>query len=180
VRLTDCTEVAAMIAEGDGAGLVKAARDLVKCDEVPRRMLLATLFIADFKRRGAAVAATGANKTLLDAVDGIQKPDVKGEFLFHVYVEPLQRALVAVSPPAARDFWVKADDAILAVTPRSNDIDALKEAVKAKMEASGYKKIHAGKMRVVKHDGTPCDEMGAPPEANTEETLHHQARSEKK
>jgi hypothetical protein len=170
VRIADYTEVAAMIAEGDGAALVNAARDLVKCDEVPRRMLLATLFVADFKQRGAAAAATRANKTLLDAVDGIQKSKIDGEFLFHVYVEPLQRALDAVWPRTASGFWVKEGDATFEVTPRANHIDALKEAVKAKLELSGRSTIDQLGMRVAKHDGTRCDRMSASLEANTEGT----------
>jgi hypothetical protein len=172
VRIAEFTEVASMIAEGDGAGLVKAARDLVGRDEVPRRMLLATLFVADFNRRGAAVAATGASKTLREAVDGIQKSNVEGEFLFHVYVEPLQRALDAVSPRAASAFWVKEGDATFEVTPGKNNIDALKEAVKAKLESSGRSTVDHLGMKVAKHDGMPCDKMSAPLEANTEGTAY--------
>jgi hypothetical protein len=170
VRIADYTEVAAMIAEGDGAGLVEAARDLVGRDEVPRRMLLATLFVADFKRRGAAVAATGANKALLGAVNGIQKSDVEGEFLFHVYVEPLQDALDAVLPRVARGFWVQEGNAVFRVTPKSNDIDALKEAVKAELESSRCSAVDQVTMRVAKHDGTPCGDICGVLEANTSKT----------
>jgi hypothetical protein len=171
VRIADFTEVAAMIAGGDGAGLVKAARDLVKCDEVPMRMLLATLFAADFNRRDAVVTATGANKALREVVHGIQKSNIEGEsILFDNFVAPLQRALDAVLPRVASGFWVKEGVAVFKVTPKSNDIGALKEAVKAKLESSRCSAVDQVTMSVAKYDGTPCGDICGVLEANTSKT----------
>jgi hypothetical protein len=184
VRIADYTAVAAMIAEGDGAGLVEAARDLVGRDEVPRRMLLATLFVADASRRGVVVAATGANETpvLLSRVNDLQCRGSRIDrelSLFNGYVAPLQRALAAVLP-ATDGFWVMMDEAVFKVTPQENHIDALKEAVKAELESSGRKPtVDQFNMRMAKHDGTPCDDMSAPLVPNTSRTPYGIALAER-
>jgi hypothetical protein len=69
-------------------------------------------------------------------------------------------------------FWVKVGDAVMKISPSENDIFALKKAVKAQLEAQGRPIINHLKMKVKKHDGTPCDRVDAPLKANTEATAY--------
>jgi hypothetical protein len=75
--------------------------------------------------------------------------------------------------PIAVSFWVNVAGTVVKVRPRENDIDALKVAVKAEMKSQepGFQ-ISALRMQVKKHDGTVCDKMSAPLEANTAKTAY--------
>jgi hypothetical protein len=108
VRIDKFAQVAAMIvgvkgarAKRAGADLIKAARDLVNCEEVPRRMLLATLFVADLARRGAVDAATEAELVLdVNSLLKCHEWNTSREAnLFNRYIAPLQRALRPSSAP---------------------------------------------------------------------------------
>jgi hypothetical protein len=145
-------------------------------------MLLATLFVADVKRRGAVAAESFASRTLVYDVHGLTcgGSKVVEEFThFDTYVAPLQRALVAALPPlpqlppASNGFWVKegGGGTVFMVTPRWNSIDALKGAIFAELKSSGRKlTVDQRNMKVVKHDGTPCNDMGGVLEATTSKT----------
>jgi hypothetical protein len=62
---------------------------------------------------------------------------------------------------------------VIRVEPSQNDIYALKKAVKAELESGQHGLIvDALAMQVKKHDGTVCDMMSAPLEANTEEMAY--------
>jgi hypothetical protein len=79
------------------------------------------------------------------------------------------------APVVASSFWVKMDDGkhVFKVTPKENEIFALKEAVKAKLELQKRDRIvDALAMQVKKPDGTVCDVMDAPLEANTAKTAY--------
>jgi hypothetical protein len=196
VRIDKFTKVAAMIVTAEGADaegadavaagavLVKAAEALVGV-EVPRRMLLATLFVADLARRGYVDAAT-EEVLVLEMNNQLKCHDwntSREENMFNRYIAPLRRALQRSSaqlPTTAvgSGVWAKitgegALEVALKVVPEENTVFALKEAVKAKMESQERGLIvNAFKMQVLNHDGTACDKMSAPVDANTEETAY--------
>jgi hypothetical protein len=199
VRIADFEEVAAMIAKGDGAalgdgaGLVKAARELVKQDEVPRRMLLATLLVADAVRRSVANAradpmcSTLRSKLLrvLPATCPIVGADDEQDY-FDSYISPLRDALTSMSPSSPlplpppqqplpplppAEFWIKYGDIVTAITPRGNTIDSLKVAVMMTLESWHEGPVRLAKMQVTKHGSREAyTDMGAELEANTSRT----------
>jgi hypothetical protein len=175
VRIADFEEVAAMIAKGDsaalgdGAGLVKAARELVKRDEVPRRMLLATLLVADAVRRGVANARQDPMYSELLHVLPATCPSVgagKEQYYFDSYISPLRDALL---PPA--EVWIKYGDLVMAVAPRGNTIVSLKVAVMVTLESWHEGPVRPAKMQVTKHGSHEAyTDMEAELEANTSRT----------
>jgi hypothetical protein len=90
------------------------------------------------------------------------------------HVRPMFHSLAcAIGRPSGPSVWVKVGGDVTRVTPKENDVFALKEAVKAKLESNKPETIIDGiKMTVAKHDGTACTEMSAKLETNTEETAY--------
>jgi hypothetical protein len=78
------------------------------------------------------------------------------------------------APVVGSSFWVTMDGKnVFKVTPVENEVFALKEAVKAKLESQKRDRIvDAFAMQVKKHDGTVCDVMDTPLEANTAKTAY--------
>jgi hypothetical protein len=80
------------------------------------------------------------------------------------------RASRVVSVSAPFPVWVKMGGRVMQVTPSGNDVYSLTRAVKAELEWWGKPVIHADKVTVTTHGGTPCDDVGGPLEANTSKT----------
>jgi hypothetical protein len=78
------------------------------------------------------------------------------------------------APVVGSSFWVTMNGKnVFKVTPVENEVFALKEAVKAKLESQTRDNIvDVLAMQVKKHDGTVCDVMDAPLEANTAKTAY--------
>jgi hypothetical protein len=108
------------------------------------------------------------------ADDPLTNVNVLGMVELKDHVRPMFDSLTrAIGRPPVPSVWVKVGDAVMNVTPAENNVFALKEAVKAKLESHGRGTCIDGfKMTVATHDGTACATMSAPLEANMESTAY--------
>ena len=74
-------------------------------------------------------------------------------------------------PPVPTSVWIKYANAVFEVTPVKNNVDSLKDAVKAKWEANVDTKLNAMKLTVKDYSGTVL-RASAPLQGNTYDTAY--------